>query len=243
MKSSRPLLSGVLYYTPQNWSNADEGVKGILNMHFVESGSLVKDSKWHQFMFVSEKPLIDPNVEKCPFRYDIYYRQSARRALLLSSRRHISEEFVRQLSASLGLAPFEAVYVDIQGLVTLVCEKPGPYAITYLHARTTGLGNAVRSLSFYGDDVTGCSLYRSHAESLLAHTCGLRDVYGDRRITSEALRVSADGGVSFYYGQSDDLVAAERALHFIYQQGFLLEPKGVGPREAITVDNYREEEE
>jgi hypothetical protein len=244
MQTSKTLLAGGLYYTPPNWAKREDCQKALFGMKYVKSAEPLDDSHWYLLKFVSDKPLIDAKVETPPYVYPIYYRQSSRRALILSHRRHIAEEFLKIAGIFNRIPPLEAVFIDVQSLVALVCEKPGSYAITYLHARTTGLGSSIRSLSLYGDDVTGSSLYREHAVSLLAHTCGLRDVYADRRVTAEAIRLSADGSVSFYYGQREDLSAAEKALSFIYKGGFLLEPKGVGPRIAVTTaDDIQQEPE
>jgi hypothetical protein len=244
MQPNKTLLSGGLFYTPPNWAKREEYEKALFGMANVKSGEYVAGSRWLLLTFASNTPLIDPRVETPPYLYPIYYRQSFRRALILGHRRHIAEEFLKTVSLLNHMHPLEAVYVDVQGLISLICSKPGAYAVTYLHARTSGLGSSLRSLSFYGDDVTGSSLYREHALSLLAHTCGLRDVYADRRSVSEAIRLSTDGGVSFYYSQLEELTAAEAALTFIYRGGFLLEPKGVGPRvPGTTEDEYQQEQE
>ena len=243
MQTNKILLSGGLYYTPPSWAKREELQKALFEMKYVKSSEALDDSQWYLLKFVSDMPLIDPKVEVPPYMYPIYYRQSSRRALILSHRKHIAEEFLKIITSFNRIPLLEAVYIDVQGLVSLACAKPSSYAITYLHARTTGLGSSIRSLSLYGDDVTGSSLYRDHAVSLLAHTCGLRDVYADRRTAAEAIRLSTDGAVSFYYGQRDDLTAAEKALNFIYKRGFLLEPKGVGPRVAVIADDDNQQEQ
>jgi hypothetical protein len=243
MQSSKTLLSGGLYYTPQEWAKAEDREKCVFKVKSIQSREALWDTRWTLLRFVSGVALLDPQVETPPFVYPVFYRQSLRRALMLSHRRHIVDAFLKTVISFNRLAVLEAVYVDVQGLASLICCQPGAYAVTYLHARTSGLGSALRSLSFYGDDVTGSSLYREHSASLLAHTCGLRDVYADKRSRSEALRLSAEGSVSFYHSQREDLLAAEKALAFVSKRGFLLEPEGVGPRVRVSTEEDLQEEQ
>ncbi len=243
MDTSKVLLSGGLFYTPPDWATSAHAEDSPFRKAFVVSRECLLETKWHLIRFTSETALIDAKVEVPPFVYLVYYLQASRKALVLGYGKHIVDAFVKLLATSNNIGVLEAVYIDVQGLVALVCSKPGPYAVTYLHARTSGLGSSLRSLSFYGDDVTGASLYRKHAESLLVHTCGLRDVYADKRTSSEAIRVSAQGKVSFYYGRRDELETAVKALNFIYKAGFLLEPQAIGPRVPMSDEQEIEQEE
>lgn len=233
---NKSLMSGGIYYTPAAWMGGRAVINEVLRVAFVLSFAKIDRTEWFQMQYVSSEPLIDPAVEQPPYNYWIYYRQSARRAVVVSAKRTIVERFLQSLSAAHGIGAPESVFVNVQGLVSHICAKPGSYAATYVHARTSGLGSSLRSLSFYGDDVTGSSLFREYAAALLPHTCGLRDVYANRALTSEALRVSTEGKVSFYGHAAGELLAAERALGYLNKFGFLLEPRGVGPRKPSTPD-------
>ena len=233
---NKPLLSGGIYYTPASWTGTRVIIEEVLKVSFVTSINLIEPTKWFQLEYLSKEALIDPVTEQPPFKYPVFYRQSARRAVLVSLKRSIVEKLLASLAAVHKMRAPESVYVNVQGLVSLICDKPSSYAATYVHARTSGLGSALRSLSFYGDDVTGSSLYRGYSSALLPHTCGLRDVYANRSMTSEALRVSTEGRVSFYGHGAADLFAAEKALGYVNKLGFLLEPRGFGPRQPSGED-------
>jgi len=243
-KSQKLLLSGGLFYTPEGWIHPESSEETLLKLKPIKTFAPIHNSNWYLATFLSERALIDPDVENPPFEYPIYYRQSSRRALILSPRKSIVDEFLRLVCTKNNLPSLEAVYIDVQRLVQAIRSEPGRYAVTYLHARTSGLGSSLKSLSFYGEDVTGASLYRAHAQSLLSHTCGLRDVYADKRSLTEAVRVSSEGSVSFYFSNHEDLGAAEKAIGFMFKNGFLLEPRGEGPRTQLGTENdFQQEQE
>jgi hypothetical protein len=234
-------MTGGIYYTPSEWARLETLRNETLRVSFVPSFRLIERTRWLQIQFDAPEPLIDASVEQPPYTYWLYYRQSARRAVLVGIKRIVVTRFLESLSLAHGLRVPESVYVNVQALVSLICSKPGSYAATYVHARTSGFGSSVRSISFYGDDVTASSLFREYASALLPHTCGLRDVYANRTQTSEALRVSTEGKVSFYGNAASELLAAEKALGYLNRFGFLLEPRGVGPRKPSAGDAVDDE--
>jgi hypothetical protein len=111
--------------------------------------------------------------------------------------------------------------------VKQLLRQPRDYALSFVHARVPGFGNALRALSFYGDDLAGASLFREHADLLVCYTCGLRKAAGG----TEILRLGVDGNVSFFLGDQKRLRAIEDTLRFLRDERRL-----VGEEEEYGAD-------
>lgn len=66
------------------------------------------------------------------------------------------------------------------------------YILNSIHARTPGLAESIRSLSFYGENIASNSLYRDHRKFFNIMTCGLR-----RANSKEIAQIKSDGTLTF----------------------------------------------
>ena len=238
--SNKTLLQGHLIYTPIEWYEASKQGQTSLKSSWIHSFQTLQNS-WQIYKFESLEALIDKENEEPPYHYDIINRQSKQRSLMLSRKRSVVDYFLHRFTTERGMPSLENVYIDVNGLVKSLYEKPTEYVVVYLHARTSGMNPYLRSISLYGADLTKASLFRENVENLKSHTCGLKSIKSDDQ-SLEVLRLSNEGHVSFYYAGEGDLLAAELALHFVSQGGYLLEPRGLGPRvRSVDENNPREE--
>ena len=150
--------------------------------------------------------------------YKIFFRQSEERALLLSEAQPVVEEIMRYIAKSIGSNKIEFVYIDVNGLVNMIMEQPDNYIVTAIHAKTSGYGARLKSVSLYGNDITSVSLLLDNKNNFVFYMCGLREVKSFR----ESVRIGKEGQVSCYYNSIGSLKNIENTLKYITLNNFLI---------------------
>jgi hypothetical protein len=221
-------LSGVLYMTGD--SGAISKIE-FLKCHRLANDHAIPGTHWGQTEFSSPVALSgeDEYRTEGPFVYPIFYRISGGRLLLLSKRRHIVEELNQRYLSQIFRPPLHPVQIAVDGLVREVTKAVGPYVLSFVHARLAAFGTSLRSLSFYGDDVSDAKMFRENVALFNCHTCGLRSVVGG----PEIIRLGNDGGVSFVGTRANRLIEVEQALGFVGRQWFLNRQGRPDPQEFV----------
>jgi hypothetical protein len=104
--------------------------------------------------------------------------------------------------------------IAVHRLVQHIIDEPGPFAISFVHARTAAFGESLKSVSFYGNDVSHANFFRANLELFACFAVGLRDSSHH----AEILRLRQDGRISFI--GTEKLRDVDRVLHFLHDRGF-----------------------
>ena len=203
-----------------------ERVAGVVQRErLTEGGKLtyrhpLGDSKWELYDFFSGVPLRgeDPELVLGPFVYPVVCRRSGPRVLVMSVTRDITDAAIgHDFDQLLVNERLNRVPIAVDSLVKAISERPTKYVLSFVHARVPAFGAALRSVSFYGDDLGEASLFRDHINIFNFFTCGLRPAVGG----GEIVRLGSDGTVSFSNIDEDRVVEVERVLGFLRQGGYL----------------------
>jgi hypothetical protein len=210
-----PSLNGLLL----EWPSRPVKREDILRSRDLEFHSTLHGSRWEQFVYSAAIAFRGEDLlgKKPPFRYRVVVRRSGARLLVLSDARRIVEHLVDTSLNDLFPPYLRRVSIGVDALVKAMVKKPTIYSLTFVHARVPAFGASLRSVSFYGDDLTEASLLRENVALMNFFTCGLRPAAGGQ----ELVRIGGDGSISFYLVKSTVLQEIENALAFLKQQGYL----------------------
>ena len=178
-----------------------------------------KAKNWELYNFKSKQPLLG-EVEQdlnASYDYPVICRRSGRRFLILSIGRNIIDHLLSNIFAPIIRPTFQNVPVAIHDLVTRITQQPQRYVLSFVHARVSGYGAAVRAVSFYGEDVGEADIFRSNLYLFNCFTCGLRNVAGG----GEILRINSEGFVYFLCPSELRLREVQLILNFVRDLGFL----------------------
>jgi hypothetical protein len=179
----------------------------------------LEGTKWEEYRFSSPKPLMGEEQLTLTgsFDYIILARRSASRILVAGEGLRIVEQIIR-FENSMGAGPkLRRVTISVHALVQAIAQTPGRYLLSRVDALVPGYGQALRSISFYGDDVGEAALFRTNLEVMQCYGCGLREVAS----LKETLRLVNKGVVSFQFNGPRSIIGVERALHFVSSQELL----------------------
>lgn len=212
-----------------------EGLSGLLlsdrRNSKLESSSIVRagrvseparfeDSAWEQASFQSEVPFTPADqLGTPPFTYPLVWRLSGPRVLLLSISRDVVEHF-RKVAVKSGLR-LEPVGIAVDLFVKETARDPSEYVLSFVHARVSAFGTALKSVSFYGEDVAEAKFFRDGMDLFVCHTCGVRHAAGG----GEIIRLGNDGAVSFKHTGSRRLREVEETLGHLRRNGYLARTK------------------
>jgi hypothetical protein len=156
-----------------------------------------------------------------PFQYPVVCRRSGRRLVLLAASSRILDRLLSDNGGVSNDLRLSKIPIAVDALVKSISRDAGRYSLSFIHARISSSSSSLRSVSFYGDDVTQSRLFKDHSDDLNCYGCGLRhEVYG-----FEAARLGSDGAVSCASSGQTRLRQLEAALTFVSSQGFLRERK------------------
>jgi len=162
-----------------------------------------------------------PN-ERNIFEYPLVVRKSGEKVILLSYTRKIVDHCINNIFPRTFSKFARFLPIEINSLVKHLAYNPNRYVISFVHARVQAYGEALRAVSFYGDDVAEVPLFRENLGFFSCYTCGLRDVTGG----GELIRLGNDGYISFNYAKSDHGKKIDLVLSYISSLGFLTSRSG-----------------
>lgn len=181
----------------------------------------VPGSRWEEYDFSSNEPLLGEEVPQIPkpFKYKILCRRSGPRLLLLSLNQTIIETIVEDHLSKVLRPRLRPVSIAVDGLVKALTLRPTRYALSCAYARVPAFGTLLRSVSFFGDDLAEASFFRENVQLMAFFICGLRPTAG----SGEILRIGAEGTVSFVFSPNyrRRVNDVEEVFRFLRQEGYL----------------------
>ena len=223
MKAEPNILSGYLLATSASRNEVRATI--LSTPHISEDGHFVA-SQWEQFRITSAVPLLGEETTDSPFRYPLVCRRSEHHFLLLSLGRKSVDHFLSHVAPTNDVV-FYRTSLGVDRAVRLIATGDTKYALTFVHARVAAFGNTLRSVSFYGDDISEADFFRDHLSLFNCYTCGIRAVVD----AGEIIRISSDGHISFTMSsvlsrdaRQKRLREVEEVLLFLRVSGFVSDP-------------------
>jgi hypothetical protein len=173
-------------------------------------------SKWEEHFFKSQRPLrgeIQPTLANA-YEYLVLCRWSAHHVLIIGESLSVVDELLKfEAGANQGKSRFHRVSIGVADLVRNLTATPrGPYVLTRVDARTPSFADPLKSVTFYGMNISEASFFREHLNEFRPYSCGLRDLGG----ASEIVRLSNKGTVSFQYTGARMTRDIEKVLNFLH---------------------------
>ena len=206
-------LSGALYaswaegFSAQEWRGDGARLTVGSSLH----------GDWLLGKYVSPKPLRDPESERPPFAYEILYRPGRdSHFLLLAPDTAVHDDIAAWLRGSARSRPPR---IDVDGLVRSLTKSATAYAVSGLHARVDAWGRAVRTVSFFGDDLLNTDLLRKVLDDVTPYRVVLRDV----RVGTDVVQIGSRGEVGFSHRRPTKrtLADVDNALRTVESGGFI----------------------
>lgn len=149
---------------------------------------------WRSFTYSTEAPLRQEDLADLPppYRYPMVIRARKTRAIVLSVDDAVVDHFLATAAVRAAVGTLHPVQIRVDDFVKSILETRSAYQVVFAHAKSPASGRSLRSISFYGEDVTSAPLFRNQARSLTFLTCGMRSLAKG----NEIVRVSTDGVVS-----------------------------------------------
>jgi hypothetical protein len=173
---------------------------------------------WEQAIYTSSLPLTEEDRARGqpPYPHPLVWRISGPRLLLLSDSVEVVEHLRTLMSKLFGFRLIP-VRIAVDEFVKAVASKPADYVFSFIHARGSAFGTALRAISFYGEDVTEAKYFRDGVNLFNFHSCGVRRVAGG----SEFVRLGNEGSVSSRGVDSARLHEIETLLGYLRTSGYL----------------------
>jgi hypothetical protein len=190
----------------------------------ITSEGELEDTKWDRFTYSSAKPLL--KEEQLPidgaYRYPLLLRRSPRGRMVLLSKSLVivnvvlEAERIEARRQPLVSPPqeFRRVKVAVHDLVADLTTHPTEYVLTRVDANVPAFGQALKYISFYGDDIAEAVLFREYLPVMRCYACGLRSVAG----TQEILRIGSSGVLSCSIPNRARARAIEEVLFFLAER-------------------------
>lgn len=182
----------------------------------------LQHSRWEEFRFHSAAPLRGEEVQlgfSGSFEYTVLCRRSGPRVLVVGESRTVVDALLdRSLRASLG-GLTKKVRIPVDRLVKSLSADPGAFVLSFVHSRVSAFGHSLRTVSFYGDDLSESPLFRDQLSLMQCYACGLRDVVAG----SEIVRFRGDGLISVASAGLRRMGEVERVLGFVRDRGCLVD--------------------
>jgi len=170
---------------------------------------------WSYLRLRSASPLLSGEPSDAPhYEYPFLLRESEGRFLLVSAHGELVLTLVKRASEK---AAVFSPSVDVPKLTRDLTQTPGSLCLSALFARVEGYGNSLRSVSLYGNDLAGASLFLDLLPRITPYRVQLRDV----RTGQELLSIGSRGEVFFFFRNQQSMRDVDRTLHFLKVSGYL----------------------
>src|SRR5579884_118852 len=168
------------------------------NLTFVRR---IGNSHWDEYRYRSYTPLRNEQQLQLegPYTYTVLFRCADDRMLVVGEASAVVAALVQGELAEVFAVDLYNVHIDIHALVRRVASgkmpdgKDIPYTLTFVHARTPGLKQTVRAISFWGADLPSANIFANNLGLLNCTNCGLKT----KDAETELVRLSSSGIVYF----------------------------------------------
>ena len=167
----------------------------------------------HRLVYSSSAPLVPEDLSRADeigvFRYNFLYAFYSDHAILVSTSSDVVDAFVRRLDIE---RMFVRPSVDVARIVTDVYTgRHSYYALSRAFGWIEGQGDALRSISLYGEDVTNCNLFEKILDSLSPHYVQLHEL----SFGISVLSIGTRGQISFQNRGPESLELVLESLGFL----------------------------
>lgn len=221
-------FSGRLCRLKSDWDIATALRRNFTSFEIIHKQEDIEGTKWQQFWLQSRKPLSsiasEAPDEEGFFQYPFVIR-AAHNRFILASREAILVEKLLEYSGVGDLIDYPRVNVDklARELVFPSANTkngivPGrKYAIGAVYGAVEGYARALRTVSFFGDDIAEAELFRYALQQIIITRIGLRDPVIDK----ELLSISSTGSIDFQYRGAQHLNAIDQLTSFMRLSGYI----------------------
>lgn len=211
-------LQGGIFLAHKEWKRPEDLLQGS---NIKLEGPIEDSGGWSRFTYRSERPL--KREKDLPasgyYQYAVLARLGVGKIALLSEGNNIVRLILKREIIKESAFRTKQVRMDVARLVDDICEAPGEYALNRVDAMVVSFGQALRVVSFYGEDVGEARLFRDNRQHLQCYGCGLRRSGGK----GDVCRLTARGVISFRYDSRASLIAVNQALHYLSANNYIAE--------------------
>jgi hypothetical protein len=191
----------------------------INNINGVENVRKISGTEWYSFLLKTKEPI---NIDDIPsnngfFEYPFVCRWGGESLIFASSSKDSATFFIEKLIPLTGLS-FRQQGIDVNGFVRKTKNEPNRFTITYISARVSSWGAALRSVSFFGEDITSSGILRENLDKFSVTSCGV----GEAIYSREALRLGTRGSINFSVSASNNYNSIDNILKYIKYYKFYL---------------------
>lgn len=187
----------------------------------------VEGTKWQAFWLCSEVALIGGSADvpdtDGSYTYPFLLRAAEDRYILVSREMALVDQLLERGGVG-GHVDSPRIQVDkvARELIFPTTGDNGPtsgrkYTIGAVYAAVEGYARALRSVSFFGDDLAEAELFRYALKQIVVTRIGLRDPKTDK----ELLSVSSSGAVDFHFRGAAQLNAVDGLTSFMRASGYI----------------------
>jgi hypothetical protein len=176
----------------------------------------VSESNWKRASFISFKPLLGEDTSLSSFKYNIYFRQSRNKEIVIILAQNKDISLYISQSIFNNKLDFSVVGIETHKILAKITKDKSRYLITYLHARIAGMRQTVTAISLYGMDVIRSPIYEQYFENIETMACGIGREDNSFSGYSELVRVSNEGSISFPCKDEGVFERIDNILNYIY---------------------------
>ena len=187
----------------------------------------VEGTKWQHFWLRSDVALTGGSADAPDtdgsFAYPFLLRAAEDRYILVSREMALVDQLLEQGGVGghvdspriqVDKAARELIFPSTADTATATGRK---YTIGAVYATVEGYARALRSVSFFGDDLAEAELFRYALKQIVVTRIGLRDP----KIDKELLSVSSSGAVDFHFRGAAQLNAIDGLTSFMRGSGYI----------------------
>lgn len=197
-------------------------IAGAPSVHRVEK---IEGSRWHQFVYRSKDPLTPAEIDQArvpgfrpPSHYDYsMWMAVSHHVLILATNLAVVEAFVVRNLRRHDVR-LRRTQIRVDEFVRHLIAQPGQYLLTHFHAKVGGFGDALKTVSLWGDNLGYAQFVQDSTQIMFATQCGLRDADDDR----ELLRFTNEGKFSFFLDEVR-LKPIEMLLSYMNRKTFFVD--------------------
>lgn len=189
----------------------------------IRKSASIEPIGWEFFSLLTKESLRPDREEegRGPYRYEILCRRLGAYVILASDSRNIVDYLLsKKRFMYADKPPFVPIKIHVDRLVRKITHDPTSYAINFVHAKVSGFGDALKSMSLYGDDITEAKLFRDSIDLMSCTRCGLSDISEG----FEVIRVGNDGSINFFDNPFERLVEVEVCVANLISWGVIPAP-------------------
>lgn len=168
---------------------------------------------WSSFTFSSREPLTsdDRPARRGLFRYKVLVRLDDDYVLVCSPDREVLSRLLSYELVGSFQGLLRPLRVDVERLVIEVSSAGGEYVLSAVHVTAPAFGKQLRSISYYGANVTGAELFQSNLSSVAPYAVRLRNVITNR----DVIVIRSTGQVTIPRESFGESMPVERAMAFL----------------------------